>query len=495
MLPFLLKPKEQKMRKLLLFVTFLVSTSVFSQIPASLEVTLPWEIIYTADCQSAAGERPTTINETVFITTAPEVITIQDSEGNCIEKILTYKILDWVGNATYTFIQFVKVNEMYTLEGVSDVTITYDELPYPITVSDLVVNADPNHTYSFDISEDNHSVFIYDHDDRTVAEVNIIITDCEEEVVIDVPGAAVIEFSGAYYIPFTAELFDINIVYPCGDYELSIKRGGANGLYDNSIGSTVDVVVKVKITSATPIITYTKHIMVTVIGEGPTPIPMYIEEKTFAAGEEITLDVWSDQLDGLLSIQLRLNFENAQILALTEGSPFDDIPHNIFNDAKTINSLWIPWDVQPIDVTSNETWFTLTVLPSIDGSTLDIFTTVNDPWSEIVIEDSISIIGVSADFNFEIAERNFLVSNEELEHDNLLIHNNPVSDRLVVSGFTQDMDISQVSIFSFDGRQVMSKPFDRNSDKLDLDIARLGSGIYLLRLNGSTPQTIRFVKI
>ena len=501
------------MKKLLLFAAFLVSTSVFGQIPDSLEVTLPWELIYVADCLSAVGEIPTTSNEAVHIFTEPEVTIVEDTDGNCFTKILKYTIFDWKGNTTYTFNQVVKINEMYTLEGVSDVTITYDELPYSITASDLVVNADPTHTYSFDPNDEsatiinydladitggNYNVYIYDHDDRSLAEVNIVLTDCDEDVIIDVPAAATIEFNGEYYIPFTAELFDINIVYPCGEYELSIKRGGAGGAYglhDTWIGTTVDVEVKVTIINTIPVDTFTKHILVTVIGEGPTPIPMYIEEKTFTAGEEITLDVWSDQLDGLLSFQLRLNFENAQILDLTEGNQFDDIPYNILNDDKTVNALWIPWDVQAIDVASNETWFTLTVLPSIDGSTLDIFTTENDPWSEIVVEDSIGLNDVTADFNFQIEERNFLVSNEEVKHDNLIIHSNPVSDRLVLSGFTMDMDISQVSIFTIDGQQVMSMPFDSNRTKVDLDIARLGSGIYVLKLNGASPQAIRFVKI
>ncbi len=224
-------------------------------------------------------------------------------------------------------------------------------------------------------------------------------------------------------------------------------------------------------------------------------IPMYIEEKTFTAGEEITLDIWSDQLDGLLSFQLRLDFEDAQILDIAEGSQFDDIPHNIFNDNKTINSLWIPADVQAINVTSNETWFTLTIIPSIDGSTLDIFTTGNDPWSEIVVEDSLGLNDVSADFSFEIQERSFLVSNKDVEYNNLLIHNNPVSDRLVVSGFTQDLDISKVSVYSLDGSQVISRLFDASNSKLDLDVAQLQSGIYFLTLDGQKQQAIRFIKL
>ncbi|MGK0317680.1 MAG: hypothetical protein ACI86M_003925, partial [Saprospiraceae bacterium] len=40
------------MRKLLLFVLLVVSNSLFSQIPDSLEVTLPWDIIYVNDCHS-----------------------------------------------------------------------------------------------------------------------------------------------------------------------------------------------------------------------------------------------------------------------------------------------------------------------------------------------------------------------------------------------------------------------------------------------------------
>lgn len=498
------------MRKLLLFALLLVSTSSFSQIPDSLEVTLPWDLIYVADCNSDVGAIPTTTNDAVYIS-APEITLVEeDDNGGCYKKVLEYTIIDWFGNNTYTFTQILKVDEMFTLYGVSDVSINYDDLPFSITATDLVVDTDPTHIYSFDphdalatiinydqsdISGGNYHVFVYDQTNQSVTEVNVVLTDCEEDVFIDVPASFTVEFNGESYISLSAELFDINIIYPCADYELNLKHGTANRIYSSSIGETIEIEVKVVISDSSPLIIFTEYIKVAVTGEGPVPIPMYIEEKTFIAGEEITLDIWSDQLDGLIAWQFRLNVENARVIDITEGSLFDNIPHNIFNDDKTINSLWTPGDGQAINVASNETWFSLTIMPSFSGNTFDIFTTENDPWSSIFIEDSISIIDIDADFSFQIAERNFLVPNEELEISHLLIHNNPVSDRLIISGFTKDMNVSKISIFSIDGSLLMSRIPVKNSTKLEVDVEKFQSGIYILSLNGSNPETIRFVKI
>jgi hypothetical protein len=498
------------MRKLLLFVLLVVSNSLFSQIPDSLEVTLPWDIIYVNDCHSDVGAAPTTTNDGVYISEPEIILIVEDDNGNCDKKLLEYTILDWVGNATYSFIQILKVDEIFTLHGVSGVTITYDELPFAITASDLIVDADPTHTYSFDPNDETatiinygqsylssgiYNVFVYDHNDKAVTEVNIIITDCEEDVVFDIPSVKTIEFNGEYFIPFSEDLLDINIVYPCSDYSLTIKRGSLNGVFAHNIGETIEVKVVAKTEGATPSIIFTEYIMVVISGEGPIPIPMYIEEKTFTAGEEFTLDIWSDQVDNLIAWQFRLNFENAKIIELTSGSPFGGIPHNIFNDDKIINTLWTPDDVHAIDIASNETWFTLTILPSIDGSTLDIFTTENDPWSSIFIEEAGSVIDVEVDFSFQIEERNFLVSNVDVEENSLRIHNNPVTDRLVVSGFNHYSDGSQFSIFSLDGKQVMSTSLDRSASKVELDVTNLQTGVYILNMEGVKSKPIKFIKI
>ena len=216
---------------------------------------------------------------------------------------------------------------------------------------------------------------------------------------------------------------------------------------------------------------------------GATAIQMFIEEKSFSAGEEFTLDVWSDQLDGIVAWQFRLNFENAQILEINEGSPFDNIPHNIFNQSQTMNSLWTPADTQPVDVSSNETWFTLTIVSDVDGKT-----------SEIVLEDGDNISGVAADFSFQIEERGFLVSSEEIYLSDIRLQNNPVLDRLVVSGLGSNGSVSQLRIYRMDGSPIVSQTID-NVDQVDLDVTSLASGIYILYLNGANSESIKFIKI
>ena len=265
------------MRNFLLFAVLLVSTSIFSQVPDSIGVTLPWDSIYVQSYDSNVGAIPTTVNPAIDIL-EPAIGYIIEN-GDTTEMAIFYPIIDFQSGSEYSFVQIVKVDEAFTLFTASDIDITYDELPYQMNVGDMVENASPNHTYSFDLNDQsttvidydesylnqgNYSVFVYNHDDRSVGEVNVNVTDCEDYADLDIPAAATVEFDGESVINLTAELLGINVFYPCAaDYDLVLKHGTfENEVYPSSIGQTINVEV---VFSG---VVQPENILVSIIGEG-----------------------------------------------------------------------------------------------------------------------------------------------------------------------------------------------------------------------------------
>ncbi len=239
---------------------------------------------------------------------------------------------------------------------------------------------------------------------------------------------------------------------------------------------------------------------IAILGQNPdttaSPIPMYIEDKTFIAGDEVTLDVWSDDILSLIAWQFRLEFSNAEIIDITSGNLFENVGHNIINNSKTINTLWFAEDGQSFDIQSNQTWFTLTIIPEVDGSTFDLFTTENDPWSEMTIDDDINFSSFDVDFSFHIEERNFLVSNSNVLKSDLILHNNPVGDMLTISGIDDALSNGLISIYSLEGKLVKNATLDNRSTRINLDVSQLSTGLYVLHLNsGNTTQNLKFYKM
>jgi len=496
------------MRKLLLFTMLSVlSTSMFGQIPDSLEINLPWEQVFVESCESDFGPGPNSENDDVLIA-GPKLLVLETNDTEeCYRILRTWDILSWSSGTLYSFVQIVTVNSEKSFSVLEDQVILFSDLPLIFSPEDFIVDADPTHIYSFDYYDKEDNIFevgslsqdesitlsIYDHTAKSLNSVNVYVTDCDQPVSIDIPSTVNITFVGESYKVLTPELLGVEVDYPCSDFTIDLKYGHDNIVYATSIGGSLSVEVTVITETGA---TYTGDIELIVTGTPPPPIPMYIEDKAFVAGEEVTLDVWSRAIPNLIAWQFRLNFVNSDIIDISTGTPFNNIPNNIFNDAKTINTVWFADNGLPFDMPANETWFTLTIVPEIDGSTFDLFTTENDPWSSIIIEDETILISFDADFNFQIEERNFLVSNTNISKSDLLVHNNPVGDRLSISGIDQEINDGQVSIYNLDGRIVKNIKFENIDSRLDLNVAALSSGLYILQLNGNeVSQNLKFYKL
>jgi len=491
------------MKNIITLLLFVLSVSLQAQIPDSLNVILPWASINVEDCMQDVGEKPTTTNENVVIS-EPEEFIIEDDDGNCVKKLLTYTILDWSSGNVYEFIQIVRTNSQFSIDCKSEVSLAYSELPLYLTPEDLVENPIPDHEYSFDPNDltntqldfinpnsagGNHKVFVYDHTGMTVCDVDIYVTDCEEDIVIDIPETATIVFDGEYFIPASAALFDINVVYPCASHIVQVSYGSANGFFSTNIGKTVEVDVKILIAGGQQI---SETILVSLEGVGPPPIPMFIEEKSFEAGETVTFDIWSDDVVGLIAWQFRLTFLDAKILSIDEGDLFDNIPHNILDGENPINTIWSSANGYPIEYIPGTTWFTLTVEVEKSGSTFDLFDTTNDPWSSIVLEDDDGIVEYETNFIFNVAPRNILSDVQTINDSDISLVSNLVTSEIALQGL--DSDDYQIVIFNATGDAIMKQTVNPNSSMIAIET--IPSGAFFLNVsNHKMNTTFRFVKM
>lgn len=484
----------------------MISTIIANaQIPDSLNITLPWSSIIISDCNQSLGEGPYTDNDNIFISES-SIQVLEGSDGTCSAISRSWDILSATNGGLYSFSQLAEVDSEEAFEVVKDKVIVYNDLPLSLEVEDLILDIDESHEYSFsfiDVTDrvrsfdtgnigGNVDLLIYNHTTKSINEVSVYFTVCEEEIVIDVPSSVEMKFDGEPYLFITEELLDFEIVYPCSAYDVSISYNQFNTIYSTQIGSIVEVLLIIN-PEVGP--TYTESINLLITGTPPSPLPMYIEEKTFTAGEEVTLDVWSDGIDQLIAWQLRLNFENAIILSIEAGTTFGEIPHNIFNNDKNINTTWFPWDVVPVDMPSDETWFTLTILPEVDGSTLDIFKTENDPWSAIDVVDGEGFVEYGVDFTFSVAERNVL-SNINSSPLNFIIVNNPVGDLLSMDGLQSFDSGSSLTVFSIDGQQIITLGYDQLINSNQIDVSSLPHGLYIVSFISNTKtESLQFVKM
>lgn len=493
------------MRRVLLFALMLTSILSFSQIPDSLEVILPWDVVYVESCDQDFGTGPTSDLQSVYISSSEDQY-LENAYGDCIKVLRTWSILHWNDGNVYNFIQIVRVDDEQSFSVVENINLHYAELPITIVASELVQDPEPDHVYSFSYTDQNNTqitidedqpsenleLSIYDHTNQSVNTIDLNVVGCEAGVLIDVPEVATIEFNGESFFAISEDLLGITVEYPCAEFDVVFTKGSSNKIFSNSIGETVEVKMYI---SAADGFTYNKTINVIVEGTPPPPIPFYIEEVEFSAGEVVTMDVWTDGIESLIAWQLRLNFENASIIAIDEGEPFDVIPFNIFNEGKTINSLWTPVDALPIDVESNMTWFTLTIETEIDGSTFDVFTTSNDPWSVVGVEDGTTFEEHAADFVFNIAPRDVLNSNKELVNEDLKLTSNLVTNNIEIQGLSDFTSPISINIHSSNGQAIITDRIQNVPDIYQMDITQIVDGIYWISIESDGKvATFKFVK-
>lgn len=493
------------MKNILIAIILLFTSQLYSQIPDSLDVDLPWQIVNLMSCDNTMGEGPQTNNEYISITLDSDSIIVDDF-NECVLRKRKWYVLDWLSGGLYDFIQVGKASPVANTQCVNELILEAEELPLILSVEDLVIDMDPTHTYSLsytdesfdhfvidEYTEKSMDLFVYDWTDNTLCKTNLFISSCEDDIVLDFPETVEVEFNEEPIMELSLELLDVNIVYPCGTFTTKFRIGNSTVtvLSSQKVGTVVPVKVILEFSDGEK---FEKIVNVNVTGVKTQPIPMYIEEVSFLAGEMIEVDIWSEEITGLLAWQLQLQFENTNIIGIEESDMFDYVPYNIL-DENTLRTLWSPSDAQAIDAESNATWYTLKLEPQIDGTTYDIFKTAYDPWSAIAIDDDLYIYEYEADFVFNVAARNVLNVEEANKVVQFHAYPNPSNDVVNLTGLPS-ADNTNIQIYDFSGKLVLEKTIMSSASMADIDISPLPSGLYMLKANNKlTNYTCKITKL
>ncbi len=488
-----------KMKDLLVAIVFLISLQSNAQIPDSLGVDLPWDVVRFSSCEDTMGEGPRSDVDIVFIQLESDDVE-EDDSGNCLIRTRKWNILNWEDGELYKYTQQGLINFPEPLLCNEDIYIPYDQLPYILNKDNVLLSEDENHEYSFDYNDiddteieialgstTNYELFMYDHTANRVCKTNVYITNCEDDIVINVPEAAEIEFNGEPYIELTLEMLGVEIEYPCHDYTTRIRIGNqSNGILSSqNVGKIVQVSVEMNVDNG---FKYKNYIDVSATGFKPDPISMYIEDKSFIAGELIALEVWAEGIPGLVAWQLQLDFQDAEVLALETSEIFSNIPENIFDEGKSVRGLWFPLDGLPFDAESDVTWFTLIIKPEIDGSTFDIFKPEQASWNQIVIEDENYVHQIDAEFVFNIVPRDLLDVGDDVQDLIIKTFPNPSSNKVSISGLPNLELPVNISVYDLEGRLILTETSARNTI-VTIDISDLPPGLYVLKSQNGKFQT------
>lgn len=488
-------------------LVLLFTLTLHAQIPDSLQVELPWAIVNVSDCASSSGEWPRTENEHVHIDLS-SVQDITNNDGDCILRIREWAIVDWISGNLYEYQQSVTVSDFANTDCVTDRFFNYENFPVTLTPADVLTDLNPSHEYSFSFSDnmensllidensdENFELYVYDFTDNTVCKTNIYLTKCEDDIELLFPESVDIEFNQEPYIEVDLDMLGVEITYPCSSYTTKIRIGSTNSniLVSQNVGKVVRARVDIDFSDGA---SYKKYIDINVTGQKPDPIPMYIEEKTFLAGETVTLDVWSDPIEGLSVWQLHLLFKDTEVVNIEPGELFDDVPFNILEEGSELRTLWFPIDGLPIDVTTDGTWFTITLIPSIDGGTIDIFETEQDPWSAIGIEDENYIYEYDAEFVFNVAPRIAVGLEEEYTIQTTEVRPNPTKGQLEIIGFPNTNNSTFIEVLDISGKLLLRETIQNPTSILNLDISTLPKGVFVLKtLNGTDISIQKVTKI
>ena len=448
------------------------------------------------------GEGPKTDNDDLAIQLHSDIKEI-DGSGVCLNRKRTWNIIDWSNAEIYSFTQLGLINFPEPLMCQEDLYLTYDQLPYVLNKDNVLINEDENHEYSFSYNDiddiervldnsfiKNYELFMYDHTANRVCKLDVYLTNCEDDIVINIPETVEIVFNKEPFIEINPELLGIDVTYPCGEYEVSMDR---EIVFSGMIDQILPIDVKIDFDDGTR---YTKKIQVVVSGIGPDPKKMYMEEKSFEAGETFELEVWSEGIAGLIAWQLQLEFNNAEVLSIQPSELFDDIPSNIIDDGKVLRALWIPADGLSVDADSEATWFTLEIRSDINGSTSDIFSYEPEDWSQLAIENESLGFEYNADFVFDVIPRDVLDVEENVEFTKIELYPNPASNDLNFHRLTNSIQSSDIEIFGMNGKLVFQERINNSSEYTTIDISQIPIGVYVLKvINGNSVSTMKFSKI
>lgn len=326
----------------------------------------------------------------------------------------------------------------------------------------------------------------FSHDETFVIDISLIVDgvieeiDCTEKIV-EIPEIIEVVFDGEPNIKFTTGMLNAHIEDPCdAGYTYGFDGPTNNHISQDQIGMTLPFSFTVNFNDG---ISIQRNLLVVVSGVGSVPVLMYIEDVDFNAGEEFSVDIWSQDLIKLNSWGLEMHFENIEILAIQTSDHFEDIPHNIYSpDKKVIRALWYPFDALPIDVKSGETWFTLVLKSEVVGSTLDIFQNKGNHFNSIFLEseDGSNVFEFGVDFNCVIAPKISTSTTDAFQDNDISIYPNPSSSRIIIDGLPEKA--SQIEIVNTSGQVISRQLKNDNNSELTLDISHLAQGIYAARV-------------
>jgi hypothetical protein len=493
------------MKYILIAFVILFSFQIDAQIPETLDIVLPWQVVNLATCDATMGEGPKSGTVDLYVYLESDNI-VRDENEDCILRMKNWAIIDWLSGEVYNYPQIGEIEDFANTHCETDLFIDYLDFPVSLHPDNLLLDLDPSHEYAFSYSDetynhiiidagsdDNLEVFVYDLTDNTVCKTNIYVSNCEEDISLFFPELVEVEFNQEPYFDITLDLLGVDIDYPCGTYTTKIYVGGTGNslLFSQNVGKIVPVKITLDFSDD---VKYVKFININVTGIKIPPVSMFIEELEFSAGETIELDIWSEDIPGLVAWQLQLQFENVEILGVETSEMFNEIPFNIF-DANTLRALWFPSNGLASDAESNATWYTLLLKPEIDGNTFDIFTTGQDTWSKIAVEDENYTFEFEVDFIFNVAPRNILGIDEPETYSNIEVFPNPVSDILNIKGMTEKEIFTQIEILDLSGKVMLNKISMNSGQDIMVDVSNLPAGLFILKAsNGEFIYTQKITK-
>ena len=127
---------------------------------------------------------------------------------------------------------------------------------------------------------------------------------------------------------------------------------------------------------------------------------------------------------------------------------------------------------------------TLTVTPA------ENFVFLNWTEDDVVVSEDESYTFTLTDNHYFIAHLRDVTSVGENAQQALNIYPNPVNDKLFIEA---NETISNVEIYNLTGVKVLSQ--ECNSDKVEIEVSELQSGIYFIKMiNGNSTETRSFIK-
>lgn len=82
------------------------------------------------------------------------------------------------------------------------------------------------------------------------------------------------------------------------------------------------------------------------------------------------------------------------------------------------------------------------------------------------------------------------VEEAKLNFSKYILYPNPGKDKITITNSSQGQEDIIIGVFNIDGEKLIENKF-QGQNEIELDISRLASGIYIVRIQGKTGMEIR----